>query len=610
MKTPHCLPAFKLLASILALAIFCPFPALAAAGRERKQREETGEEKQRTVRVLALKGTFADHPSSPGLDPFSLLLGDFEKPGSFPALCDKIDELARDDSIDHVLFDLSSPNLSLNLAQLAELSRHIDKLGKADKRTFAWIEDAGIIHYSVASACDTVIMADLSVLDLPSLSLTTLHFHNAMELLGVNASVARTGDFKGAVEPFTRSEMSPELRAHYRDMIEAMNDAVVARIATGRKLEAAQVRKLQAERLFTAQAAQEAGLIDQLTAHGTQRQAVEKLLGGEADWVEAAKAQPKQLSFFELFAKLMAGSPSPKAAEPALAVLHLDGQIIDGARELPGFIVGGPVVKAIQELEADGNIRAVVVRINSPGGSATASEAVRSALEQLARKKSVVISMGDMAASGGYWVACIGRPIFAEPGTITGSIGVFALKLSFGPLMKRIGLGIESVTLDESASAMSLNRTWTPAEQERVEDLVENIYEKFLKLVADSRKLNPDELRSLAEGRVWSGKQALDRKLIDHLGGLEEAMELAAKEAGLQEGYPVIHRPREKSLFEELDLFGNSTDEIRAFLTPARVGYLQRAGFKLRVPLTLLREALSGPATKVWALTPTEFVVR
>src|SRR5439155_779496 len=343
-----------------------------------------------------------------------------------------------------------------NLAQLSELSRHIRKLREAGKRTFAWIENAGTIHYSIASCCDTILMTDLGSLDLPSLSILTLHFRDAMELLGAKASFVRTGDFKGAVEPFTLSEMSQQLRAHYAEMIGAMNGALVDQICEGRKLNREQFRKIQSDRLFTPAAAREAKLVDEVVPFGTSRESVAKLIGQAVTWVEPQKTKPKQLSFFELIGKIMAGAQEKGANKPAVAVLHLDGQILDGEREMPGMLVSGPTVKANEELASDDDVRAVVARINSPGGSATVSEAIRAALEKLARKKPAVISMGYMAASGGYWISCVGRPVYAEPETLTGSIGVFALKLSFGPFLKKIGLKLESVKLDESAGAMGI----------------------------------------------------------------------------------------------------------------------------------------------------------
>ncbi len=566
--------------------------------------------KKTAVRIVVLKGAYQDHPLAPSFDPMSLLSGEIDKPNSFFALCEKLDELAEETAIQHVLFDLSAPDFKMNLAQLSELSRHIHKLQAAGKGTFAWLETADSAHYSVACACQTIVMADLGMLDLPSLAMSTLHFRDAMDLLGAKASVARVGDFKGAVEPFTLSEMSEGLRAHYKEMLASMNDALVEKIAAARKLDRQQVRKLQGERLFTAKATEKAHLVDRLAPYGSVRQTVADLIGAEVNWVVAPKTQMKQLSFFDLMGKLLGGGQEPKLDEPALAILHLDGLIIDGESERHGLLVSGPVVKAIEDLRSEKNVRGVVVRINSPGGSATASEAIRRALEKLAAKKPVAISMGNLAASGGYWVACLGRPIYAEPGTITGSIGVFALKLSFGSLLKKIGVRVENVTLDDSATSMSMERVWSPPEQEKMQEFVENLYDKFLQRVAESRKMEVQAVAPIAGGRVWSGVQARKLGLVDYLGGMDDALAAVAKEAGLKPGYETIHRPSKKSPFEKFDLFGESTDEIRLLLTTSARTYLQQMGFALSVPLHLATESLSGKPGQAWLLSPTEIVVR
>ena len=253
-------------------------------------RGAAAEPKKPAVRIIVLKGAYEDHPLAPGLDPLTLLSGDVEKPSSFFALCEKIDQLAADEDIQHVLFDLSPGDFKMNLAQLSELGRHIHKLHAAKKRTFAWLESADTVHYSVACACDTIVMAELGMLDVPSLSMSTLHFRDAMDLLGANASVARVGDFKGAVEPFTLSEMSEGLRAHYKSMLISMNDALVERIATGRKLDRRQVRKLQGDRLFTAKASEKARLVDKLAPYGAMRETVAKLIGEEVTWVVAPES--------------------------------------------------------------------------------------------------------------------------------------------------------------------------------------------------------------------------------------------------------------------------------------------------------------------------------
>ncbi len=169
---------------------------------------------------------------------------------------------------------------------------------------------------------------------------------------------------------------------------------------------------------------------------------------------------------------------------------------------------------------------------------------------------------------------------------------------------------MESVTLDESAGAMAIDRGWTATEQERMQGFVDDIYDKFLKLVAGSRKLKVEQVSPIAGGRVWSGAQARKLGLVDNLGGLDEALAASAREAALEPGYQVIHRPRKKNLFELFDLFGESTDEIRSSLSPTARKWLREAGFDLSVPLNLARESLSGQPPKIWLLAPAEMVIR
>jgi protease-4 len=562
------------------------------------------------VRLITLKGSYLDHPPSQGSDPMSLLVGGLERPGSFVDLCDKIDEIAKDQGIQHVVFDISSPTLHLDLAQLSELSRHIQKLRGAGKRTFGWLENAGTIHYSIASACDTVLMTDLGSLDLPSLSMMTLHFRDAMDLLGAKASFVRTGDFKGAVEPFTLPEMSSQLREHYTQMLTSMNDTLVDQLCLARHLSRKEIRKIQSARLYTPVAAQEAKLVDSVVRFGSEREKVAELIGQEVNWIEPQKLKAKPLSFFELMGKLMGGGQERQSSKPAIAVLHLDGQIMDGESEMPGLLMSGPAVKAIEELESDDNVRAVVVRINSPGGSVSGSESIRAELEKLSKKKPVVVSMGNLAASGGYWISCLGRPVYAEAQTITGSIGVFALKLSLGPFLKKIGVKLESVTLDESAGAMSIDRGWTPSEEQRMQGFVDEIYDRFLSLVAGSRHLAKEQISLVAGGRVWSGAQALKLGLVDRIGGLDDSVSAAAREAGLESGYEVVHRPRKKNFFEMVNLFDESSEQIRSAISPTARAWLDAAGLELSVPLNLLRQSLSAQPAKLWLLAPEEISIR
>ena len=564
-----------------------------------------------TVRIIRPKGVYADHPTAAGFDPMSIVLGGGGQARSFPALCDRIRELAADESIDTILFDLSAP-YSMNLPQLSELRRRIAEVTQAGKGTIAWIENGAVPQVAIASACDRTLMADFGTLDFPSLGMTAMHFKDAMDLFGVEASVARMGDFKGAVEPYTRSEISDHLKEHYRAMLRSMNDEVVRWLVDGRGMTTSAVRSLQADRIYTASGALERGLVDVLIPYGKLYEYLESEHEDGISWVKPQKKYQAPPNFFEVFAEMFGVVPEPTVDEPSIAVLHLDGQIVDGETPVPGSIVSGPMVKEIRRLTEDENVKGVVLRINSPGGSASASEAIRQGLLELMDEKPVVCSMGNLAASGGYWITCLGRPIYAEAGTITGSIGVFAMKLSFGQLFSRFGVRVTPITLDDSAGAMDMTRGWSPKEVERIQLLIGEVYDRFLAVVADSRNMDRKDVAKVAGGRVWSGAQALELGLVDGIGGTRTAIAHVAREAGLSADVPVIHRPGEQNPLAGLDLFGagGGEEEISSRFQIGALRILREAGFDLSGYMRTALNAASDTQPKVMMLAPTEFIIK
>ncbi len=437
------------------------------------------------------------------------------------------------------------------------MNRRLKVLKSHNKKIYAWLESANSEHLSLASACDEVFMADFGGLDFPSMAMETAFYRDAMDLIGIKASVVRAGDFKGAVEPFMNAQMSDHLREHYREMLESMNDARVSAIAKGRGLPVADVRDVQKKRFLLPQEALSRKLVDHLAPFGSMKEAIAKSIGKELDWIEPTKKAPKEMSFFEVMSMVMSG---PKAStnrlkEPSLVVLHLSGVIQDGKQPSPGAMVAGPIVEQIEKLIDDSRVHGVVIRINSPGGSATASEAIRQALKKLADKKPTVVSMGEVAASGGYWISCLGVPVYAEPTTLTGSIGVFSLKLSFGSLLRRIGVHLETIALDPSAAAFSMERPWSDEDVSILQETIDDVYQRFLRLVADSRKLPVETIEPLAGGRVWSGAQAKEHHLVDELGGVDDCLAVVAKKAKLDH-YSVVHRPEPSTGFELFELLG------------------------------------------------------
>jgi protease-4 len=597
-------------------------PGDAEAARLEKKKEAEAKAKAEAaklqVQLVTLGGTYEDIVGANEFDPTSLLVGG--SPGkrrNFYKLCELLDEIAGNAKIHSVVIDLSDADLGLNLAQLDELLRRLGALRKAGKKVGAWLESAESAHLAVAAGCDHVAMADLGGVDMPSKTMQSYFYRDAMDLLGLKASVVRAGNFKGAVEPYVNSAMSEHLRHHYLDMLSSMNDAQVSMIARGRGLTTEKVRELQKQRLFIPAEALAAGLVDELAPFGTMRATMNRWIGGETSWVEAAAKPKKEMSVFELMGKVMSGGGPDKAtkvSETSIAVMHLSGAIADGKKESPGSIVSGPTVKAIQEISRDDKIKGVVVRINSPGGSATASEAIRQALVELSKKKPTVVSMGDMAASGGYWVACLGVPVYAERGTLTGSIGVFSMKISYGSLLKRVGLHVENIALDEAASAFAPDRGWNEDDQAKLQKTIDDVYGRFLKLVSDSRGIPIEKLQDLAGGRVWSGSQAKAAGLVDEIGGLDDCLAAVAKKAGVEK-YEIVHRPNVSAGLDLSMLFGDpdaSTGLEVLGVSREALAMLRQRGLRTGVIDVFLREALGGASGRptIWALAPDDFSIR
>lgn len=602
---PFCTVA--LLAAVLPLSaqeakVTAATDAAAAAKAEVK--------KEPLVKLVQPRGVYADF-AEVEFSPMALLSGGMQKPKPFYDLIDKLTALADDKEANEILFDLSS-DLALNQPQLVELDRCMEKLRSAGKKTWAYLENASNAQYQIAARCDKILMADMGTLDIHSPALNVMYMRDVLDFLGVQMDVLRCGDFKGAAEPFMLSRMSPHLRAHYEEMLTSMNDDFVARLAQARGIEREKVREMQKQRLFTADKALAAGLVDKLVPWEGAKRALAKTMGTEAfELDDILKKQRKSINIMALMTEMFAPKKTDKLEDDSIVVLHLAGAIVDGDSAQPGMMVSGPTVKAIRELIADDKVKAVVARVNSPGGSATASEAIRRALVELAEKKPVVYSMGRVAGSGGYWITCVGKPILAEVGTITGSIGVLGYKPNMGPLMRRIGVHEEFVALDDAAGMQWTGRGWTDAEKEQLQGFMNSIYDRFVAQAAASRNMTQDEVRAIAGGRVFSGEQAVNNRLIDKIGGMHDAVAMVAKEAGLTD-YKVVHRPHIKDPVQAIvDSMMDAEVAMPALIElPAEARKLMQSMPSLAAPLAILREAMRADRPMVWALMPCDLNVR
>jgi protease-4 len=559
---------------------------------------------------LRPSGRYADLAEA-GFDPTSLLTGGpGAPPKPFFEFIAHVDGLAKVAETE-ILLDLSQP-AAFSMPQLREIERALTRVHAAGKKLVCYLENVTPVTYQIAAQCDELLLADMGSIDLCSPAMSVMHMKDALDLLGVTVEVTRVGAFKGAVEPYMLPQMSDHLKAHYEAMLRTMNDDVVRRIATGRKLDPATVRTLQAQRLFPAKEALAKKLVDRLVPWCGAQRAVALVRGNdEFELVDAAPKKKKESrDLMAMLTSLLRQKKEEEIEDPMVVVMHLAGQIVDGDKPNAGSMVSGPAVKKLDELAANDNVKGVVVRINSPGGSATASEAIRQALARLAAKKPVVFSMGDLAASGGYWITTIGEPILAEVGTLTGSIGVFGMRFQVGALMRRVGVHMDFVRLDDGPLMDATDRPWSEDARAAMQSFVDEVYDRFLANVAASRKKTKDQVDAIAGGRVWSGQQAVDNGLVDKIGGLDDAIAMVKAKAGLDDKVEITHVPEPKnfadslfsSLFDAQVVAGVDATVLRGLL--ARCGHLGEV-------VGILQQALAGDGRlQVQALMPPGLRVR
>jgi len=374
------------------------------------------------------------------------------------------------------------------------------------------------------------------------------------------------------------------------------------------------VRQLQQDRLMLPSSAKKHGLIDRLVEPGRMREAIMARVGGKVEWGEPKKKKSKSFGFTDLFKALMSDSgKSAKHTKSTIAVYHLSGTIMDGHKAQSGEIIDGPTVKALNALRDDDMVKGVVLRINSPGGSATASENIRVAIANLAAAKPIVFSMSDVAASGGYLVACVKAPIYADADTITGSIGVFGMQLNFDALLRRVGVNMETVAIDDAARHMKMGKPWTEEETKKLQAFVDLTYDLFLDRVSKARSIPVAKLKQIAGGRVWSGAQAKELGLIDTIGGLTASIKHIRDKVNLDD-VEIKHLPKPRDGLDLSSLLENDDDGIFHGELAKRLSKLNALGFDTKALEFLLRNAHQSKARplarQLWMLQPMNFKIR
>lgn len=433
---------------------------------------------------------------------------------SYVHMLERLRMASEDRHVKGLVLEVSSPRLSW--AQIEEVRSAIEQLQAEGRPVVAYLNGTPSNGaYYLASVCDTVYLHPAGSLDLVGLSMESQYFKGALDLVGVKAQYAKRSEYKASPEQWTNTEPSEPAREQMNALIDGFYEALVQGIADGRGMKPEDVEALIDEGPFTGADALERGLVDGLVYPDTlEEQLSESLIKG-----------------FDLRPDYrMTPETSGWDALRQVAIVYVDGPIVSGPSQGPGLLSGGnvgadTVVAHLRSAEDDGNVKAVVLRVDSPGGSAFASDEIWRAVEQVQEAgKPVVVSMGGVAASGGYYVAAGSDAIFAEPTTITGSIGVYGGKFSFGELFEKVGVDYEIYSRGRKASMYSTSREMDEIEIASMERLIEDTYVQFKTVVSEGRGLSMEEVEEVARGRVWTGADALEVGLVDELGGLQEAI--------------------------------------------------------------------------------------
>lgn len=492
--------------------------------------------------VLKPRGALVEQSSFD--DPLSVLRGSRASEGQI-VLADLLEAIAaaRDDARISMLVLETDELQGGGLSKLAELRQALQDFRAAGKPVLVRGERFTQAQYYLGSVADEIHLAPDGFLLLRGLARYVTYFGDALERLGIKVHVFRVGEYKSFSEPFTRRDMSDEDREATRDLLDGLWEVVRADIATARKLDAAALERYIADYPAAlavaggdaAQAALDAGLVDRLSTRDEWRKLLIERVG-KADalagnLLDAGNGGFRQIGADAYLAAVRAERPGEGER---IAVLVAQGAIVDGEQP-PGAVGGDTLARLIREAREDDSVKAVVLRIDSPGGSAWASELIRRELE-LTRQagKPVVASMSSVAASGGYWIAAGADEIWASPVSLTGSIGIFALFPEFTEPLERLGVTVDGVGTGPLAGAFDPRRPMEPAAAQALQFGIEHGYRRFLQTVADARGMSVDEVNVVARGRVWTGTTAAELGLVDQLGGLDAAVQAAAARAGIE----------------------------------------------------------------------------
>lgn len=511
--------------------------------------------------------------------PVTVLDQVFQERPTMRSLVDAIRAAKTDRRITGIVLEpVAAPSM---WGKVHELRDALVDFRSSGKPLVAFLEFAGDREYALASAANRIVLVPSGQLNLVGLASYQVFLRGTLDKIGATPDLLHIGDYKTAVNTFTETGFTP---AH-REMTESLNrdafEHLVATVAESRNKSITEIRGLIDQGPMLPEAALRSGLVDDVAYFDEMGRKTG--LGDDFEAIDLAT-----------YLKVAGRSRAPAGA-PRVAVLYAVGTIVSGeSGDGPtGINVGSDTLaRHIRAVRKDDSIKAAVLRIDSPGGSTVASDVIWRELMLLREKKPLVVSMSDLAASGGYYIAMPGHAIVAQPGTLTGSIGIFSGKFVVGGTYNKLGMTIESVSQGKFAEMYSGARPFTPEERAKIAEQMQAFYDQFVEKVAASRKRTPEQIDAVAQGRVWTGRQAREVGLVDELGGLDRALVVAKQRAGLAADaavHLVVYPPR-KTLFEILSGSFTGAEGMRLSLLSALLSADERAALgAVRQPMTMLR---------------------
>lgn len=522
-------------------------------------KESVTELKPNSVYEIKLEGNLIDRSED---DPFSAALAEAmgtssEKTMGLDDLLANIDKAKNDANI--VGIYLNGGSLSGGFASFKEIRNALLDFKKAGKFIVAYADNYSQKDYYLVSVANKILINPQGMLELKGLSAQTMFFKNTLDKLGIEMQIVKVGTYKSAVEPLITTKMSDANREQVTVYMGSIWKTFLTEVSAARKISVEKLNAYADEMMMfqPTEKAKQYGLVDGL-AYTNEADSILKsfVKGLEKD---------KDVTFVKHSAMTKLPDTS-KYDKNKVAVIYAVGEITDADGE---GIVARDLVKTINEVAKDSAVKAVVLRVSSPGGSAYASEQIWHALNILKANKTLIVSMGDYAASGGYYISCMADNIVAQPNTITGSIGIFGVIPNISGLNEKLGLTYDGVKTNKMSDAITVNRKFTPEEHNLMQNYVNRGYELFVKRCADGRKMKTEQIKAIAEGRVWTGEDAIKNGLVDKIGGLNDAIALAVAKAKLKT-YNVSEYPK-KETFESkfMKSFG---DDVEARFLKAQLG--------------------------------------